>query len=152
MVQKVHQAVSYRKSPRTEFFQEKTAFGRLASCGHQDVGVEQVPVDQVAPLGAGPGKVADASFTGPEDPVEVAVRAEGGSPAVHRLRRVVSQAVTEPGSPGRAAARWAPVPANRQVRILRHSEKGAEQGCQHRACHFGLIGPDIFEAGPVVAD
>ena len=31
MEQKVHQAVSKRKSPRTESFQEKIAFGRLAS-------------------------------------------------------------------------------------------------------------------------
>src|SRR5258708_23665316 len=86
--------------------------------GNQDVGVEQVPVDQVAPLGAGVDKAADASFTSPEDPVEVALRAEGCSPAVNRLRRVVSQAVTEPGSPGQAATGWPPAPADRHAPTL----------------------------------
>src|SRR5260221_22111 len=38
--------------------------------GHQDVGVEQGPVDQVAPLGAGVDKPADATFTSREDPAE----------------------------------------------------------------------------------
>src|SRR6185437_10025633 len=110
--------------------------------------MEQVPVHEVAPLGAGVGKFADAGCTGQEYPVEVGLRAQRCSPAVNRLRRVVGEAVTDPGSPGQPVARWPPVPADWQVRALWHGEKSAEQGCQHLARLTALIGPDIFEADP----
>jgi len=113
--------------------------------------MEEVPVDQVTPLGAGFDEVADACLTGPEDPVGLALSGKGCPPVVNLRVRVVHEALGEPAPPGRVAPRWPPVPADRQVRALRHPVERPEHRRQHRAGNIALVGPDVLKVGPVVA-
>jgi hypothetical protein len=98
-------AVSNWKSPRSEHFQEKTAFGRPAFFSNQHVGVEQISVDQVASLGTGVDQVADTCFSGPADAIDTAVNGKGCPPAVNLLARVVCEPLRKasPATSGRHA-------------------------------------------------
>jgi hypothetical protein len=119
---------------------------------HEDVLVEEVPVHEVAALGARLAQLADPPLELGVEPVERRVLGDGRAPPAHRVRGVVDEAGQQPAPPRRrrgvSAVR---VPLGGCARWRGNGPQRGEQLHDGGSGDVGVGRIDALEEAPVVA-
>ena len=150
--QRLHQATSQRKSPRTEHFHENTAVTSEPSALSSTFWWSRSEWTRSRRSGQASRSAASRSSHGAEQPVGVRVLGEPRAPPVVGVARVVRQSVVQPLPPRRAGRverqpHHSAAPSRRGV----GAERG-EEPVDRRPDDLGLARIDVLQEPAVVPD